>query len=759
MKIAQMTWFNYHNYGTVLQAFALNKFLEMQGHTVSLVNYTSNCIRDNILLPDVSLFNKGKRKVQDKMYRNNHHIYESKERENKFEKFISKLDYTLKCETYSDLLNLNCSYDAFVCGSDQIWSPLNFNPHYFLDYVIDTSKMIAYAPSIGVSKIENKYIEKRMGELIGRFKHLSIRENQAIDAISKYANTEVYNCVDPTLLLNKGFWGEYAIESEIPPQKYLLCYFLGGNKKHYSEAYKIAEKLGLCVFIIPVFEEDLTRKGNVNVQIGPLDFLGLIKNADYVCTDSFHGVAFSLIFEKQFTVFERFNKRSSLNQNSRINNILSSLNIQNRLFNSNYRHQINLEINYKIVNNSLDSIRNNSKDYLLNSIRKIGETKRELIHIGKNLDLCCGCGVCSSMCPQNAININLNNNGFLSATVDIKKCVNCGICKSVCPFQGEMNARSIKDCSMYSIAALDQQVLIDSSSGGAGYLIAENLLNNGYFVVGCSFNSETQDCHHISVKSKGELKLIQGSKYMQSDLSNILEKLKKIKQPFVVFGTPCQIAGVRKLIEKNKLKQSVVLVDLICHGIPSRNVWLKYKEFLKENNIYTNGKINVNFRYKPKGWKEKYILITTSDGQICEHQDDNYYFRMFESCNAFSTACYECRWRKESFADLRIGDYWGPRFKNNTTGVNMIIAVTKKGEKIITTLRKNQVAEIFSGSIEDYYKYQQTMNLQRPVYYEELMSELNNSKNSIIEIDKKYVAPIFLERKLRKKINYIKEKL
>ena len=194
MKIALLTWFHFSNYGTALQVYALTSVLRGMGHQVDVINYKPGFFKPRTLQDmsprSVAKWVKGKlvgESVGSPYYKS----YEDPEREELFASFISEhLSFTSECRTLSDLCDLNGKYDAFVCGSDQIWSPNNFNPRYFLDFVASADKMIAYAPSIGLGHIADGYVAEQMKELIGRFKHLSVREAQGAALIRELTGAE-----------------------------------------------------------------------------------------------------------------------------------------------------------------------------------------------------------------------------------------------------------------------------------------------------------------------------------------------------------------------------------------------------------------------------------------------------------------------------------------------------------------------------------------------------------------------------------------
>ena len=255
---------------------------------------------------------------------------------------------------------------------------------------------------------------------------------------------------------------------------YLLVYMLGRNEQHWKKIYEIAGQKHLQVRTIPVFMADLNREGCLKNPISPPEFLAYIQNADYICTDSFHGLAFSVNFHKEFTVFERFKKNDRLNQNSRIYNLLQKLHLEGRL----YRNQKDIEmlsetIDYVQTDKIRDVLMQESIQYLERSLQSAVQHKSDKKkHIQSDYSLCCGCGVCEAVCPSKAIQIKRNQAGFYQAFVDNHVCISCGKCRKVCPYIERSNNQKITDANLYSFKSNSDEVLSVSSSGGAAFHIA-----------------------------------------------------------------------------------------------------------------------------------------------------------------------------------------------------------------------------------------------------------------------------------------------
>lgn len=752
MKIGIVTWFHYHNYGTALQVTALSRQLTLMGCDPVVVNYIPNGKTNTI--PTSNIINEYTSKIFGKLKRV---ITREKklDLEGKlFDDFYTEhLDFTSRCNTMSDLQSLNKEFDYFVCGSDQVWSPACFDAHYYLDFVSDASKKVAYAPSMGVSSIEDKYVERRIGELAKQFKSLSTREESGSTLISQLVDRPVETVLDPTLLIKGTEWENYCDNDVHQEEPYVLAYFLGNNEQHWKGVYRIANTLGMKVRVIPIYKKDLKRKECVQNAVGPKEFLSLIRNASYVCTDSFHGTVFAINFHKNFCTFERFKNTDKLNQNSRIHNILKILQLENHLYGN---PQILDEIDYQNVENRLEELRTVSIQYLERALQKdINNRNNTKRHIYQYNSLCCGCGACASVCSQKAIRIERNSEGFYEAIIDEDKCISCGKCQKVCSFQSEAGKNAIRDGEMYSYKDKQHDVLMKSSSGGIAYRISDFFLKKGYSIVGCIFDKERQEAKHIVIdpQNKEILCEMQGSKYMQSNFSGVIKEIQKRENPIVIFGTPCQIAGARKILADRK---DVIYIELICHGVPSYLVYKKYQRYLNEACGMNTKEIKPEFRYKEKGWRNKYMYVTDSAHSICNSQEEDYYLRVFEQSSCYSKTCYECRWRTVSDADLRIGDYWGGKFDSDNTGVSMVISLTEMGKKVLEQLEVAQEGIISQETIQDYGKGQQIENSRRPTYYEEILSDLENDSVELKDIVDKYIKPFEDRKKQREKLTAVK---
>jgi coenzyme F420-reducing hydrogenase beta subunit len=761
-KTGLLTWFTYNNYGTVLQLYALNKIISGLGFKNEIINYIPKAAYKEALIVRIkkhTLFTaiQIRRKIREKIYKK--HRAGTIQRDEKFDAFRAReFVFSRECGTASELFQMNGKYDGFICGSDQIWSPLCFDERYFLDFVTDARKLIAYGPSIGVKNIANGDIAGKMKTLIGRFAHLSVREESGKEIIDKLGRKDSELVLDPALLLEKQEWDTLLDKypGSGPDGDYILCYFLGDNERHWRSVRKFAVHTGLPVKVIPVFSKDYCRPYEIMTKAGPADFLRLVKTARYICTDSFHGTIFSIIYEKQFFIFARFADHDPENQNTRIENLLRLVSMENRLVSGEKSMLTNMNeiIDFKPVKRRIAIEKEKSTEYLDNALHSVMNISPKY-QIPVITNTCCGCGACAEVCAKNAIRVDLNQNGFYESRIDSGLCINCGRCGNICPFGKNSPVKITAKNPLFAAYSKDKTALDTSSSGGIAWELARYYHQKGTDVFGCIYDAKKRSAESICIEPREteKLPLLKGSKYLQSDTRVIYNKVSHSKGG-VFFGTPCQVEAARLFLEKNNTRGNFLLVDLICHGVPSGLLWQKY---LTEGNIrYHYGENpDVQFRYKRYGWEEIYIYTAGNGVSRIRKSNRDLFYRFFLLGNCYANACYECKFRDSSGADIRIGDYWGSRFKGNRRGVSMVLPLTESGERTIKLLESGNAICLIETEIADYFSAQQTANLPKPVEYDRIMADLRDDKLTLAEMAKKYCRAYEVSAGLRKAVRYM----
>lgn len=249
-------------------------------------------------------------------------------------------------------------YDAFISGSDQVWNPnFHFNSEFEFMTFAEPVKRYSYAASFGVDSIPEPYTENYKTWL-GQMRKISVRELKGKDIVKDLAGKDALVHIDPTMLLTKE---QYIHIEERPlqklPERYLLVYFLGHKTSEYNSFInKVAEKEGLELIELSELSD------NEFYDIGPQHFIYLFRHAKYICTDSFHGTVFSIIFEKRFTVFYRQSKEVPMN--NRIQTVLDKMWLSERLFGKLTSEESMAEMDYREVNRRIEAEKKEAENYL-----------------------------------------------------------------------------------------------------------------------------------------------------------------------------------------------------------------------------------------------------------------------------------------------------------------------------------------------------------------------------------------------------------
>lgn len=389
MKIGLVSVYN-HNYGSMLQTYAIQTTLKKLGHEPEIIKYKKRRGLKQLLrvfnLPLVVM--KGRVVYRDlycKLFKSDL-AKKLRIRAKEFEDF--KNDNFLTTRQYigwDDLITVNDKYDVFMIGSDQVWNPVNIGTDFYnLIFTSDEKYRIAYGSSFGVSRIPKTQVNKTKYYL-SRIQELSTREQKGVEIIKTLTGRKATLVCDPTLLLEKKIWNEFKGNNRVITEKYVFCYFLGNNPSQRAFAKKISNLTGLKIVALQHLDEFIQsdeKFGDIKpYDINPKKFVNLIANAEYILTDSFHGSIFSVIFEKNFYTFSRFEDSASTSTNSRIESLLNLLNIKGRYI------KASIEVNDVLLNNMdytgvegrIQDLRNYSLNYLITALKKAdiyGENRR-----------------------------------------------------------------------------------------------------------------------------------------------------------------------------------------------------------------------------------------------------------------------------------------------------------------------------------------------------------------------------------------------
>lgn len=342
---------------------------------------------------------------------------------------------------------------------------------------------------------------------------------------------------------------------------------------------------------------------------------------------------------------------------------------------------------------------------------------------------CCGCSACVQKCPKGCISMREDIEGFLYPYVDESNCVGCGLCEKVCPLLNR--PKKIDFLKVLAAKNRNEEERMESSSGGIFIALAKEILSDGGIVFGAVFD-ENWEVKHAYADNLADVKLMMGSKYLQSRIGNcyqLAEKFLKEGRKVLFSGTPCQITGLHKYLRKEY--PNLISVDFLCHGVPSPGVWRRYlydtfqtpaRRAAAGKNSVLSPSLNsmpeitgIEFRDKElSGWKKfSFVVRGVSADKAdkntvllsCRHFE-NPFMRGFLANIYLRPSCYDCKCKNGvSHSELTIADFWGinhlmPDFDDDK-GVGMILVNTVKGQDMVDNLN----LDIRQVTLKDAQKY------------------------------------------------------
>lgn len=719
MKIGIITLVG-NNYGNRLQNYAVQELLSKYGDV-----YTVKCekkIVSNIKKNKINRYNPLHiKEAVDSRLLVNYHLSSRKmntvsrffyylKHKNEIKSSIIKRNESFrafdnKYITYeSELLHLSGddneewvkSYNVWVCGSDQIWNPTypTATRNAFLQFAPE-NRRISLCASIGLSDIRS--MPPEYSKWMRGIQYMSVREKRAAEIVEELTGIQPKVFLDPTMLIPLEKWEHMAdLSQTVLPEKFAVGYFLGVREKKYLNYIKEMSN-GM------EYVDLLNGEAPNYMEFGPDNVVDAIRKAEIVFVDSFHGAVFSILFHKQFVVFERSEKGQTMN--SRLQTLLERFGLENRMFKEGNLDELNKPIDYSKIDNIIEEERIRARSFLDHAMDEISrlpiEIEKKTKHIEiTRLEKCCGCTACASACPKKCIEMKKDNEGFSYPEIDETACINCGRCVVVCPMLNHEDGNVPK--KVLAEKNKNEKIRSTSSSGGVFSELAKNFIINGGVVYGCALD-ENMVARHICVSTLEELPRLRSSKYVQSEMGNTMDEIRKrlLAGEKVMFsGTPCQVAGLKNFL--NKDYDNLFVIDVLCHGVPSPGLFADYLEYLSQQ--YGGGKpIFVNFRNKKRGWKRLYMEVCFDNGK--RHYIYSGYDRyegMFLNNLSLRPACYECKFTKsERFGDITLGDFWGIGKKypqwDDDRGISVVMLNTKKG--IDTYL---QISHLFEGKEENF---------------------------------------------------------
>lgn len=635
----------------------------------------------------------------------------------------------------------------FLSGSDQIWnnaSTLQYNEFFRLAFVDGDKRKISFSTSFGGSIAPPDLVTGRIyANLLQKYNYISVREDTGVDICRKYYGVKATQVMEPVLDVKADVWNRLADFSDFPTETepYLLAYILDPTTEKADAIKFYAKKLGVkFINILDGFSGRYdANKAKLNLEntlpnITAYDFLKYFSNASFIISDSFHGTAFSLVFNKPFISIT--NKQRGV---SRFQTLLGKVGLMDRLVDDKSipkDERFLYHIDFVKVNNIIDAERTRAVEWLKNAVFCIENVTAKLpqnIVDRLNSELCMGCGACVSTCPTGALSLDQDKYGYYRSFIDREKCINCGLCISKCAALSSPHNLNAKTPLSYAFVCKDKTMLMNSASGGAFPVLAKEAINRNGVVVGASW-TENFVVKHIFVDKYEDIIKLQKSKYLQSYLGSCFKEIKaKLDQgTFVLFtGCPCQVAGLKKYLGKNY--SNLLLIDLFCAGCPSQLIFDKYiaSKFIKKD--------IEEYQFRVKTGQEKvwdaytYSVKYVNGNTLVERSSEQDYYNQL--LLLAGSHCRKCKYEGTTrFGDLTIGDCWGIQNYDDSidpsNGVSAILVNNEKGENFLNSISNLDIEVLKTEPLEQIKKYnvcafQENRNWpsnhSREVFYSEIL--------------------------------------
>ena len=386
----------------------------------------------------------------------------------------------------------------------------------------------------------------------------------------------------------------------------------------------------------------------------------------------------------------------------------------------------------------------------------------------KNKSECCGCGCCEAICVSQAIHMEKDQNGFLYPVVKKEKCINCGLCDNHCPVLNHKNEEELNH-KAFAAYAKNAQTRFNGSSGGMFGLLAEYVLSKSGVVYGAGFDQELKlKC--MPAKTVDELIPLYKSKYLQSDLNKVFPKIQEHLEngKTVLFvSTPCQVFALKLFLKKEY--SNLILVDFVCHGVPSQDFFDRCKLFVEnKDNIKI---LDYQFRSKikngatPHYYKIKYVKNNKIKEKTSLYLNSPFYYG-FQKYITLRDSCYDCRFATTNrVSDITISDFHNiDKYIskiNRFDGVSTVVTNTKKGLEIWHKISEN--CDAYEMDFKELYHNKEMMcgSTKKPPSRDDFIKDLETMPfdyvvkkhlNGKKEIFKKvyYSLPSFVRKRFKR---------
>ena len=645
MKIAILSMQRIVNFGSVLQAYSLREmvreitgetavFLDIESEPALAVKRSVSESADRYADPSCgkwNIYQRGKRWRIRRLSRKNKSLIRS----------------FMRDELHLDETDADQMYDCVIVGSDEVFNHAAGVRLQLHGEVKQAKRVISYAASCGCANADDIALgdTPRVKRALENFSAISVRDEGTKAYVEALCGKNTVHHLDPVLMgpLHKRKVKKVALKP------YLLVYAYGQRihtQEEISAIRAFAKKKGLLTVAVggSQFWCDMY------IPASPFRVLDYFSAAQYVVTDTFHGVIFSVLAHRKFGAISR---RS--NENKMLG-LLTDLGLKDRLVTdiTCLSNTIDAEIDYQRVDSVLQHERARARAYLREQLLE----KSGRILLGMDEEHCSGCGACAAVCPKHAVSMRGNEHGYMRPVIDDDACIRCGKCVRLCEsiHAGEKNAPQ----EAYAAVGSCESLVRNSASGGMFASLAMSWIRNGGLVAGA-----VMDCmdtgvrvYHLLSDKEEDIRRMQGSKYVQSDAwmcYDAVHAALRTGREVLFSGTPCQAAAIKQLTGN---PENLTTIDLVCHGVPPAAMLEEYIRILEKRLL---GKTR-SFSFRDKRLKKKYCaaIEVGKNRKVYMKASELSFYQHFLSGVLQRESCYACPYAcLERSADVTIGDYWG----------------------------------------------------------------------------------------------------
>lgn len=586
--------------------------------------------------------------------------------------------------------------DGYLISGNGIWdcgAQADGRKH-FLEQAPENAVKIAYGIGMKNEKLPPE-IREKMGTELDRFQGISVKSFFMAKELEKATSRPVQAAADPLFLLKKEEYEEFAARErshflsglfsfgQKQEQGYLLVDLEKEEKELQESILQLAQKMQVSV----VYRKDKTEKKKTASRAAG-EYLRQVAGAGCVLTDRFCGTVFSLIYEKPFVALP------GTEDEEEIRELLVRFGLEGHLSKEGektFAQEQFLVKNPKGLNRKKKYLRQHSLKILKEAFG-LREEQPELVNCPTGIlkQECYGCYACKEVCPEQAISMEEEKDGFYYPNVDPDKCISCGRCSQVCIRLQDRPGTEPKMPKAYAAVNRDEKTKIESSSGGVFLELARYILREKKgCVAGVRWNSQMEAVADL-IEDEKELQAFSGSKYVKSRLDGILPRVRDLLQEgrtVLYSGLPCECAALRAYL--GKPYENLYICEIMCHSAPSPKVLKKYLGYLEHR--FRSKVVSLNFRDASKtgwrGYRSEMVARFENGKELRVNGKKNNYLRAFHNGYISRECCSFCAYIKENRrGDLTLGDFWGiqkliPDFYDEK-GNSFVLVHNAQGEKL-----------------------------------------------------------------------------